>query len=40
MSETIAIYFLVFLVLISLVLIILWGLSITDSLAFTVNYPV
>ena len=33
MSETIAVYLLVFLVLFSFVLIIVWGLSITDASA-------
>ena len=40
MSETIAIYLLVFLVLFSFVLIIVWALSITDIAALLVNYPV
>jgi len=40
MSETIAIYLLVFFVLFSLVLIIVWGFSITDTSALLVNYPV
>ena len=35
MSETIAIYLLVFLVLFSFVLIIMWALSITDASAFS-----
>ena len=40
MSETIAIYLLVFLVLFSFLLIIVWALSITDISALLVNYPV
>lgn len=37
MSETIAIYLLVFLVLFSFVLMIVWGLSITDASALLEN---
>jgi len=39
MSETIAFYVLVFLALLSLVLIIVWGFSLTDTSALLVNYP-
>ncbi len=40
MLETIAIYLFVFLVLFSFGLIIVWGLSITDTSALLLNYPV
>jgi len=39
MSETIACYVIVFLALLSLVLIIVWGFSLTDTSALLVNYP-
>lgn len=40
MSATIAVYLLVFLVLLSFVMVIAWGLSITNTSALFVNYPV
>ena len=40
MSETIAIYLIVFLVLFSLIMMIVWGLSLTDASALILNYSV